>query len=231
MVFIILLIVIFVFLYCKIRHDIKNVWSSLFGNSSIKQVINQQNFDSSETPKSLFGMENSYLPLIKKDFPDLNINELKSMAENYIIEYLNSLESKKFECKYVSDKMNSFVTSAINDLENDTVSYNSIKVHNTVLSRYEKKDGIATIKFQTSIEYLYKKNNDEYKKIQDRFSTEFIYIIDSEQVIDEANALGLNCPNCGAPVKSLGDKHCSYCGSGIKDIVKKTWILNNISQF
>lgn len=39
-------------------------------------------------------------------------------------------------------------------------------------------------------------------------------------------ALGLNCPNCGAPVTSLGDKKCEYCGTGIKDIVKKNWVIN-----
>ena len=39
------------------------------------------------------------------------------------------------------------------------------------------------------------------------------------------------CSNCGAPITSIGEKYCNYCGSGIKEIVKRVWILNNISQF
>lgn len=193
--------------------------------------MNEQTADFQDTPKSLFGMESTYKSLIEKDFPDLNLNELKAMAENYIIKYLNCIEHKnvvKFD--YASDKMNSLLASMIDDLGRDIVSYDSIKVHKTILNRYEKNKGLATMKFQTSLEYRYKKNNGEYKKIQDRITTEFIYIIDAEQVSKSSKALGLNCPNCGAPVKNIGEKYCDYCGSGIKDIVKKTWILNNISQ-
>ena len=41
----------------------------------------------------------------------------------------------------------------------------------------------------------------------------------------------INCPNCGAPIKNLGDKICSYCGSGVIDILKRTWVLNKIREF
>ena len=57
-----------------------------------------------------------------------------------------------------------------------------------------------------------------------------IYIID-ENKIDYHARVGLNCPNCGAPIKNLGLKTCDYCGSGVIDIVKKTWFLNNFREF
>lgn len=218
-------------MYYKIKKDISGVWRGLFGARGLRQVLTEQSMEYADTPKSVFGMESSYLSILKKDFPDLNINELKSMAENYIIQYLNCIESKSFNSlNHVSDKMNSLITTRINDLGNNSVKYDYIKTHKTVLNRYEKKGELATIKFQTSIEYVYKENNSEYKKIQDRFTTEFIYIIDEEQVSSGSKNLGLNCPNCGAPIKGLGEKCCVYCGSGIKDIVKRVWILNNISQ-
>ncbi len=44
------------------------------------------------------------------------------------------------------------------------------------------------------------------------------------------SGIALNCPNCGAPIKDLGVKTCSYCGTGVIDLVKKTWILNDIQE-
>lgn len=230
---ILLLIVVISFVfYLKVKNDIKNFLNKGFGTSNLKEILNNEEYEIQETPKTLFGMESIYLSTIANDFPDLNINELKAMSEDYIINALNAIEKKDISnLKFNSEKMNSFIVSKIDDLKDNCVSYDSIKIHKTILNRYEKSDSIATLKFQTAIEYRYKKNNEKYKKIQDRFSTEFIYIIDEDKVSKSSKSLGLNCPNCGAPIKNVGEKHCSYCGSGIKDIVKRVWILNNISQF
>lgn len=232
MIFILILFILFfTIIYLRVRNGIRRIWKEFFGDKSLHTVISECDLETSSTPKSLYGMGNVYKNVIAKDFPELNLNELLAMAEGYIIDYLNCLENKdKTKFRYVSDKINSFLISQINDLGNNTVSYDSIKIHKTILNRYEKKAGVATMKFQTGLEYMYKKNNSEYKKIQDRFTTEFIYIIDESQFLGRSKTLGLNCPNCGASIKSLGDQYCEYCGTGIKNLVKHSWILNNISQ-
>ena len=66
------------------------------------------------------------------------------------------------------------------------------------------------------------------RKKQDRMQSEFIYIIDADQV--QGKAIGLNCPNCGAPIKNLGNKHCEFCDTKVVDIVKRVWILNSIKE-
>lgn len=234
MVFLIFLILLVAFVFCfylKVKFDLKNLFYKFFGTTNITDVLKEQEYESQETPKTLFGMESIYMPTVLKDFPDLNINELKAISEDYIIKCLNAIEKKDMcDLKFNSEKLNSFITSKINDLGDDDVKYDSIKIHKTILHRYEKSKSIATLKFQTALEYRHKKNDDEYKKIQDRFITEFIYIIDERQVPKTVKVLGLNCPNCGASVVSIGEKYCNYCGSGIKDVVKRVWILNNISQ-
>ena len=60
---------------------------------------------------------------------------------------------------------------------------------------------------------------------------EFIYIIDEERIKPNQKLVGLNCPNCGSPIKTLGLKYCSYCGTGVKDIVKKSWICNDVTFY
>lgn len=228
LIFIMLMNIIMVVAKKKIVRYLKKYLAT----DDLKQVIKLSELENQNTPKSLSGMESVSLPLIQKDFPNLNINELKRQTETSILNYFDSLENKKYkEILNASENVKTYIVNKINDLlVDDEVKYDSIKIHRTIVNRYEKKDNIATIYFQTGLEYMYKKNNSNMKKIQDRIETEFIYIIDTNKVNIKAKGIGLNCPNCGAPIKSVGDKTCEYCGSGIVDIVKRTWYLNNIKN-
>lgn len=71
------------------------------------------------------------------------------------------------------------------------------------------------------------RGNSEQRK-QVRYSTEIIYIQDAEKVAEKTsgNAIGINCPNCGAAIRNLGQKHCEYCGSGVIEINVKSWFIN-----
>ena len=213
------------------RRKISKLLKKYLGTSNLKEAIELSEIANENTPKSLSGMEAVALPMIERDFPNLNINELKRQAEASIISYLNMMETKKYtDIKYASDKIKTYIESHIADLQDDVVVYDEIKIHRTIVNKYEKKNGMATITFQTAIEYKYKKNNSTLKKVQDRFQTEFIYIIDTDKLSDKVKAIGLNCPNCGAPIKNVGNINCEYCSTSIIDIVKRTWYFNNISN-
>ena len=65
--------------------------------------------------------------------------------------------------------------------------------------------------FQTSLQYRYyvtaetgelvRGSRDREK--QTRYNTELVYIQDREKVQDERDlSLGINCPNCGAPIRA-----------------------------
>lgn len=201
-----------------------------FNASSFKEAFNKSEEETAETPKSVSSMDSLYIDRIEKDFPDLNINELKSNSEKVIIDTLNAIEEKDKNCMIASEKINSYIKSKIDDLKGGEVVYDNIKFHKTVVNRYERNDRIATIYLASSLEYYYSKNGETGKKVQTRFKTEYIYIIDSEK-LGNVKSLGLNCPNCGAPIKTLGHKHCDYCNTGVIDIVKKSWIINNIKEY
>ena len=235
LIIILILIIVILFLllgaYFYIKKRVSGFTTKYFGTSDLKEVIEKSELLDSETPKSLSSMESISLNRIKDDFPDMNINELKSMVEKSILDCLNAIEDKDINnISIKSDKVISWINSRINDLKDTKVRYDKVKFHRTVVNRYEKRGGIATIYFQSALEYFYKENNNIGKKFQDRFKLEFIYIIDESKVEESKKVLGLNCPNCGATITSLGEKVCKYCGTGIKDIVKKTWTLNNIKN-
>ncbi len=202
-----------------------------FGTTDFKSALEKSEIEASETPKSISSMEPLLLSRIKTDFPELNINEIKSMAENAIINCLEAIEKKELSKEYESNKVNSWINSNINDTKDKNAHFDSIKFHRSAISSYEHKDGIVSMYINTSVEYYYGDDETRTKKVQDRFKCEFVYIIDSSNSVLSKTGLGLNCPNCGAPIKNLGNKKCVYCGSFVKEFVKRTWYLNNIERF
>lgn len=218
--------------YVIVRKRIKLFLVKYFGTSDLKEAIERSEIIDSETPKSLSSMESVYSDKIRKDFPNLNISQLKSETEALILDILNCISLKDISrLEKQSDKVKRYVESKINDLGDNFVKYDRIKFHKTVVNRYENTKGIATIYIRTSLEYFYKEGDKIGRKIQDRFEVEFIYIIDASKVSDELKVLGLNCPNCGSPVTCLGRKVCEYCGSGLEDIVERSFIVNNVKDF
>ena len=70
----------------------------------------------------------------------------------------------------------------------------------------------------------------EYK-YQTRYNVDLVYIQDRNLVEDERDfALGVNCPNCGAPLSSLGAKVCAYCDTPLIEINIHAWSFVNVSE-
>jgi len=68
-------------------------------------------------------------------------------------------------------------------------------------------------------------------KFQAKYNIDLIYIQDRNLVNNELDqALGLNCPNCGAPISSLGAKVCEYCGTPVIEINIHVWSFSDIEE-
>lgn len=216
-----------IFGYFFIKKKVRDFSAQFFGTSNIKSVIQKLEIEAEETPKSLTGMESLALPLLKEDFPELNINEMKAQCENKILECFKKVNEANTDEHFETQKIENWAKDKISK----STKYDSIKIHRTILNKYQKIDNIATLSFRTALQYIYSDNTVKNKKIQTRFETEFIYIIDSSKLSETQKGLSLNCPNCGAPIKNLKEKYCVYCNCGIIDIVKKVWTFNNIKEF
>lgn len=227
---VVILILFVVFCYFFVKKKLRDISNRYLGGSNLKTIFEEARIQDEEVPKSLSSMDSIYLEQIKKDFPNVNINELKRMSEKEIINAYSAIENKDAS-GIKNEKIKSFVNSAIDDLGNIDVSYENLTIHKTVVSKYEKSDGVATIYLATSFQYFERKSNGSSKKVQDRVKCEYIYVIDSTKVDMSKKVLGISCPNCGSPVTSLGDKNCSYCGSSVIDVVRKVWIINDLVRY
>lgn len=227
-VFILLIVTILgVFAYLKIRAR-RFLDDAGFAGMSLGEVIQEAKLEDQEVPKSLSSMDSIYLENIKRDFPSININEIKSQAEKIILDSYNAIEKKN--STGLKGKIKSFTDDLINDYKGKDVRFDNFKIHNTVVARYTNDRGVATITFGTSFEYNLVINGKSVKT-QDRIKTEFIYVIDMDKVPADLKAFGINCPNCGSPIKSLGEKSCAYCGSAVREVFGHLFTCNNIVRY
>lgn len=117
----ILLICTVLFFYRKA----KNTMQDLFGTDDLKQLMEARNEEVANTPKSVSGMTAVYAPAIQTDFPELNLVELKGIAEQHL---KNHLSGKK--------------------------ELAGILIHRTEIKDYTKRSGTCVIVFQSGVQYL-----------------------------------------------------------------------------
>ena len=176
-------------------------------------------------PKSLGGMTSIYLPQILRDFPEFNWEELRAEVERSVKELLE---------------------------EKNVRTAGEVRIHKTVISRYQKYHGTASILCETAAEYWMETENQRNGKIvacnvrqsakeqsgqngvtqqtrkkQTICEAELIYVYDSSL---SGTAASLVCPNCGAPVEQLGVKQCRYCGSILEVSGAKSWKIQNVRE-
>ena len=119
----------------------------------IKKGINEDRYNE----KHISGMTKLLIPNIERDFKTFNESELYNKTETGLRTIFNSLEKKEINntLPLLKGKLNEI----INDYKSSeiNVSYDDIVFHKFALKKYYKKDGVATIQVQTSLEYYYKK--------------------------------------------------------------------------
>lgn len=221
-------------IFFYIKNKIKNILYKLRVNSfsNLVREIKKGELEAMNTPKHVSGMTKLLIPKIVKDFPNFSEKELFNKAETSLLLIFDILENRELknseELVLIKDK----IREKINDMKESNIEerYYDIKFHNHALKYYKKDSSSLNITISTSLEYFYeKKQNDKvvvdytnYKK-QTLYTLDFIYVYDPLKVNKTQNLIGINCPNCGAPVKELGNKKCRYCNSGLEDINLKSW--------
>lgn len=217
-----------------IKNKIKIILNKFgFNNfSHLSEEIKRGEILERTTPKHTPGMTKLLIPKIVKDFPNFNEKELFNKVETSLLLIFSSLENKKLSNSEELILIKEKLKEKINDMKESNISekYYDVKFHNHALKYYKNDSSALNITISTSLEYFYeKKKNDKvlidytkYKK-QTLYTVDFIYVYNPEKISKNQNLIGINCPNCGAPVKELGNKICRYCSSGLEDINLKSW--------
>ncbi len=225
----------------EVTGTVKQYSNAFFGTDNPIEGMKRVEMEGSNVPKSVSGATNLYLPQIMRDFPEFHLDEMKSRVENVLVSYLRSIdESDASILTEGMDELKSELAMRINMNRDRGVQENfqRINVHQTEIYQYRKASGRCSVVFQTAVEYLHFVKKDgrivegrEDLKTQSKYNIELVYIQDRETVknIGESG-LGLNCPNCGAPLESLGAKVCKYCDTPVVEFNIKTWGFASVKE-
>ena len=234
---IIFLLIIFIIICIKFKKIIRNLGYVNF--NELKNHIETGEIAYKYNHKNVTGMTKFLLPKIVKDFPNFSESELYNKVELSLLSIFKSLEEKEVNNIEELNLIKGKLIEVINDLKQTKTDlvYDSVKFHRHAIKYYKRTPGVLNITVSTSLEYFYEEKvnskivvkKEDYKR-QTSYTTEFIYIYDTSKYGFNQNLVGVSCPNCGAPVKKLGIKNCSYCGSFLEDINLKHWYISSYKE-
>lgn len=191
-------------------------------------------------PRSAGGMDRLLGPRIARDFPTINLDEMKGRARRVLAETLKALSENRHvsamkDCDIMFiDKLNRDIER---NIQNGThLSYRGVTIHDTVILDYQKRRGLCRITFRLPFGADCIKQTDcgesvsdtETRPTQMRATLTMIYIQDLSKCDSVyQTAFGPTCPHCGAPLESLGTAHCEYCGASLDPIHVRVWKFND----
>lgn len=225
-----------------IHNKIKNISRTVFGTDSLSEGIENQKKEMSETPRSLHSMTSVYLPQIHKDFPEFDYELYKNKTQALLRSFFAAVARQdikllKEEC---SQTLKNSVQGVIEDLSDNKSKrfYENTVIYDTQIARYIKSGATVTIQFVTSLSYLgytVDKNENVVNgsneiRQQTVYETDLVYVQDADKANKNATGYGVTCPNCGAPVKNLGNKFCEYCGSAVTEINIRAWTFDSVNE-
>ena len=233
--------VLVIFLYIKYR--LQRFSKEAFGTKDFAKAMKDIE-RSTESARSVHGMTDIYLPLIQKDFPDFDYDVFKGRVEGVLKSYFAAITAKDDgllspDC---SQSIRNTVIGLIHELEaKDYVhEHREVTVHQMEIARYLKNGPTVTILFNAAVgmyDYVTGANGkvvmgNSEKKSQKLFDVALVYAQDPDKmsVSSMTTAMGVNCPNCGAPITNLGQKYCNYCGTGIREINVRSWSFEYIQE-
>ncbi len=224
-----------------VKRKIREVSRSMFGTDSLIEGVNKQKQEMSETPRSLHAMTSIYLPQIMRDFPEFDYELYKNKARSLLRSYFTAVQSKKASAlsEECSQTLKNYVQGIIEDLSarNVTQIYRETVIHDIQIARYIKTGATVTVLFELSVgcfSYIEDENGnvvfgDKSIKEQAVFEVGLVYVQDASKLSD-SSGLGINCPNCGAPITNLGAKHCEYCGTSVIEVNTRAWQFDSVTE-
>lgn len=218
----------------SVIRSVKNSEAARLLRLARQQQLEEEALGGPSAPRSLSNMETVYRPILAKDFPDLNLDELKGHAQAVFTKTLQALERRDRQAIPLCDT--TYMEQLRADLDRldelgRTLSFRDLRVHKVVLNSYEKVDGLCRLRFQLAYraEVLERELGENLRKSVQTVSElrgelDMIYIQDLAKVPTELQTgVALNCPNCGAALDESGATRCRYCGSPVRPLNLRVW--------
>jgi hypothetical protein len=185
------------------------------------------------TPKAISNVSAIYKPQLMRDFPDMTYERFLEMANTALVSVLTAIESgNEDRIENATDSLKSIIRDRIRDNNgrNLVEHFDDIQLHRTAISDYKTTSDTATADFEISFQCLHffeGKDKVPASPVQLAARVSLSY---GREFAEDSSSLTYshNCPNCGAPVYSVGGRmmKCTYCGTGVTEEVYKSWLVS-----
>lgn len=225
-----------------VRKRVRQFSSAVFGTESLTRGLQLQKDQLAATPKSVSSMTRIFLPQIERDFPQFSLPEFRQKAENMLLSAFAAMEQQDASLLVnASDSLRDQVRLELEELRRRGARavYQRVHIHCTEIAGYRKADGTCIVTLQSALEYMHytRESNgtvsgDTERLTQTKYNTELLYIQDAAKISRSMGdkAVGLTCPNCGAPATALGSKACEYCGAALAELNIYAWALSSFEE-
>ena len=187
--------------------------------STLTGIISKADLEAETTPKSLSSAEPLLMDRIKRDFPEYNPELIRQRVARDAKTFYESAQAGK--CLYgdgVSDQLKERLESFLPpDVAGD------IRVHKVALSAYDDASADRVLTFQAAVAF----RDSGGVTRQRRLILTYLAAWSTDTVTGVKRS---NCPNCGAPVPTVGSKVCQYCGSALKVWAGTQWLLTDLRE-
>ncbi len=195
--------------------------------------------EESTLPKPISNVSEMYRPKLERDFPHMTYERFIAIANSALLSVFGAVESGNAETlTNVTDALRERVRGIIADNSGRGITehFDDVKLHRTAVADYKSSDGKAVAVFEISFQCVHYLEGDKKcgkngkPDVPGQYAAS-VTLCYGNEFAEETSTLmrSHNCPNCGAPVYSVGGKmlKCRYCGTGITEDIHRSWLADS----
>lgn len=161
-------------------------------------------------------ISNTVYDSLKKDYPDVDIEELKETVKSYLIRYLRNDSTDNIK------KSADFIDEGNSLYDDNEIDKDSILILRVIMNKYAKEKNLSKISFNATLEYNRNYENGVPRTIQENYIAEFVRIYSNLKKDKK-----IKCQNCGKEFLMINkNTKCPHCNEAYDDI----WYLNKIKK-
>lgn len=206
----------------SVRRNIGDVSQLIESAKSHQRAMNSAR---SGITQSLQSMESVVMPQIKADFPELNIEAMRSQVSNDLKSFFEN-ERRPYEA--LSERVRRYYEWWQGFIAQNPVpaSVDGLSVDRVVIKDYNREPNRRRIVWQAGFYFS------DAQISRDTARVDVIYTYDLKTLSPDGELVtaGLNCPNCGAPATNVGEKRCAFCHTPLNANWDLIWKLSSVQS-
>ena len=231
--------------YFAVRARLNYILGGALNGRTLRQLIAELRANKQSTPRTISAMTRVYQPSIERDFPEFSWTEFRQKAENLLRSAFASIEAQDAGLLEgggtdIGADLRAQVELIIAKDREQGLNrhFEDVSIHRTEIVSYERRAGTCTVGLQSAVALrewterggaLVSGSMEDIR--QARYDMQLCYIQNERNMPGRGiTGAGLHCPNCGAPIATLGQKVCSYCHMAVSELNIRVWSFTGFRE-